>query len=93
MKWGVMAIKYRPVDCSHQPDKQATGADFPGEFPPKWQARDRSDFDWYKYYPNGGYLNSHAGDGSGMVSTDEYLREVGLGGSGSSSSYQYGKRK
>jgi hypothetical protein len=34
MKWGVIGIQYRQVDCLHKPDKQAGGASFPGVFPP-----------------------------------------------------------
>jgi hypothetical protein len=62
------------------------------QFPPKWQASSRNGFDWYKYFPNGGYLNTKSGDGSGLVSTEEYLRMVGqaTGDSGYSSSYNGG---
>jgi hypothetical protein len=71
MKWGVIPIQYRRVDCGQPPDKKAWliyDQMFSGEFPPKWQADDRGNFDWYKYFPKGGYMNSHAGDGSYMVS-------------------------
>lgn len=91
MKWGVIPIEYQRVDCGSQPQKQAYldyKDMFPGEFPPKWQANQRS-MDWYKYFPNGGYMNSHSGDGSYLTSTDEYLRMVGQGNSANSA--QYGK--
>jgi hypothetical protein len=32
MKWGVVGIKYRKVDCSYRPAKVAQGASFPGEW-------------------------------------------------------------
>eukprot|EP00879_Flechtneria_rotunda_P007961 GHRR01008341.1.p1 GENE.GHRR01008341.1~~GHRR01008341.1.p1 ORF type:complete len:252 (+),score=63.02 GHRR01008341.1:248-1003(+) len=94
MKWGVVPIQYRQVDCGQQPSKKAdpNAATFPGEFPPLSQADERSDFDYYRYFPQGGYLNSHAGDGSRMVSTDEYLRMVANSGYESGSSAQYGKK-
>ncbi|WIA29269.1 hypothetical protein OEZ86_011777 [Tetradesmus obliquus] len=95
MKWGVIPIQYQRVDCSKQPDNKAYlnyDQMFPGEFPPKWQAGDR-DIDWYKFFPKGGYMNSHAGDGSYMVSTDDFLRKIGRsGGGGGGSSAQYGKK-
>ncbi|WIA09193.1 hypothetical protein OEZ85_008604 [Tetradesmus obliquus] len=96
MKWGVIPIQYRRVDCGQQPDNKAHlnyDQMFPGEFPPKSQAGNRGDFDWYKYFPKGGYLNSKAGDGSGMVSVDEFLRMTGRGGSrGGNSQAQFGKK-
>lgn len=95
MKWGVIPIQYQRVDCSKQLDNKAYlnyDQMFPGEFPPKWQAGDR-DIDWYKFFPKGGYMNSHAGDGSYMVSTDDFLRKIGRsGGGGGGSSAQYGKK-
>lgn len=33
-----------------------------GEFPPKSAAGKRSSNFYYKYFPNGGYLNSHNGE-------------------------------
>ncbi|KAF6266519.1 RlpA-like double-psi beta-barrel-protein domain-containing protein-containing protein [Scenedesmus sp. NREL 46B-D3] len=95
MKWGVIPIQYRRVDCGQQPDNKAHlnyDEMFPGEFPPKSQAGERGDFDWHKYFPKGGYMNSKAGDGSYMVSTDEFLGKIGRSGGGSGgSSAQYGK--
>ncbi|KAF6266517.1 RlpA-like double-psi beta-barrel-protein domain-containing protein-containing protein [Scenedesmus sp. NREL 46B-D3] len=67
MKYGVIPIQYRRVDCGQQPANKAYlnyDQMFPGEFPPKSQASSRGDFDWYKYFPNGGYMNSKSGDGS-----------------------------
>jgi hypothetical protein len=38
----------------------------------------KDDFDWYSYFPNGGYQSIHEG-GSGMISTEDYLRRIGKG--------------
>jgi hypothetical protein len=79
MKWGVIPIQYRRVDCGSQPSNKAWldyNQMFPGEFPPKSQANSRGNFDWYKYFPNGGYMNFKAGDGSDKVSVEEYLRRA-----------------
>lgn len=64
-----------------------------GEFPPKWQAPERNGFDYSRYFPNGGYLNAQSGDGSYMVSADEFQRMVGRGGSSRSSAAAFGKKK
>jgi hypothetical protein len=33
---------------------------------------------WYhSHFPGGGYLNTHAGDGSGQISTSDYLGRIG----------------
>lgn len=93
MSLGVIKVQYRKVDCSYWPWNKASGGSFPGEFPPISEANSKSYFDWYKYFPAGGYLNSHAGDGSGMISTAEYLQRVGQSGSSSYASFQYGKKK
>jgi hypothetical protein len=48
VKWGVIGIRYRRVDCGHQPHKWAW-ADSTGKgvFPPHWQAQERKDnLDW-----------------------------------------------
>lgn len=53
-----------------------------GEFPSLSEAKSRPDLDWYKYFPNGGYMNALAGDGSAKISTDEFLSKAGLKGKG-----------
>ncbi|KAF8073002.1 hypothetical protein HT031_000662 [Scenedesmus sp. PABB004] len=91
---GVVPIEYRRVDCGAQPAKRAGGANFPGEFPPKALAGSRPGFDWHKAFPSGGYLNAHAGDGSKLVSVDDFLRMAGRasGGGGGGGGYaQFGK--
>lgn len=81
MRWGVIPIQYRQVDCGTQPNKRAEGASFPGEFPSIADAKAKGkDAAWYhQYFPDGGYLNSIKGDGSGKISVDEFMRKVNGG--------------
>ncbi|KAI8465691.1 MAG: hypothetical protein J3K34DRAFT_395999 [Monoraphidium minutum] len=98
MKWGVIPVQYREVDCGHQPSKKASGDTFPGVFPTgaragpqEDEARSRPDFDWYKYFPNGGYTNSRSSDGGKLISVDEFKgRLQGGGGRGRGGNAQYG---
>jgi hypothetical protein len=47
-KWGVIGIKYRKVDCGHQPWNRAyPDSVSKGDFPPVWKAQQRKDnLDW-----------------------------------------------
>ncbi|WIA44468.1 hypothetical protein OEZ86_007214 [Tetradesmus obliquus] len=74
MKWGVIPLQYRKVACNAKPAKVAKAAmQIQGEFPPFKQGKERNDAFYYKYFPTGGYLNSKQGDGSGWVSTKDWL--------------------
>ncbi len=88
MRWGVIPIQYRQVDCGTQPNKRAEGASFPGEFPSIADAKAKGkDAAWYhQYFPDGGYLNSIKGDGSGKISVDEFMQKLGQAASPTSSS-------
>jgi hypothetical protein len=48
MKWGVISIQYRQVDCGYQPYKKASGTSWPGEFPPMSQAKDKDGGYYYQ---------------------------------------------
>ena len=56
MKWGVISVEYRQVDCGSRPWKSAGGGYGPPVLPQEWQARKRPDFDWRKYFSGGGYM-------------------------------------
>jgi hypothetical protein len=47
-KWGVVGIRYRKVDCGHQPNKWAyNSSPTKGDFPPLEKAKTRKDdLDW-----------------------------------------------
>jgi hypothetical protein len=46
-------------------------------FPTSWQAMPRKDnFDWYKYFPNGGWTNHRDGQ-CYQISTSDYLKKIG----------------
>ena len=78
-KWGVIPIKYRKVDCGYQPSNKASNDNpFPGVFPSISDSKEKSYFDFYKYFPNGGYTNRK--DGSiYKTSTADYLSKIGKG--------------
>lgn len=66
------------MDCSYQPSNKASPGSFPGVFPPVSEGQKRKDdFDWYRYFPNGGYPNIHEDGGSNIIPLEEYLRRIG----------------
>jgi hypothetical protein len=78
-KWGVIPIKYRKVDCSYQPSNKAWNDNpFPGVFPSVEDAKQKSWFDFYSYFPNGGYTNRKDG-GSHKISTNDFMSKIGRG--------------
>eukprot|EP00877_Chromochloris_zofingiensis_P010717 jgi/Chrzof1/589/Cz01g21130.t1 len=86
VKWGVIPMKYRQVDCSYQPAKAAYESYsnlFPGVFPQKQDAL-KHPLDWYTYFPNGGYTNPKDG-WCEKVPTDQFLSSLGASNSATNS--------